>query len=75
MNHVTQLTVEERDNTLQRIAQNRKIVLWVQGSLQERVAAYKAALERMVIAAPSPVAVEADRSLTLLQQRISGYGV
>jgi hypothetical protein len=40
MNHVTQLTVEERDNTLQRIAQNRKIVLWVQGSLQERVAAY-----------------------------------
>jgi hypothetical protein len=75
MNHVTQLTVEERDNTLQRIAQNRKIVLWVHGSLQERVAAYKAALERMVIAAPSPVAVEADRSLTLLQQRISGYGV
>jgi len=29
----------------------------------------------MVIAAPSPVAVEADRSLPLLQQRISGYGV
>jgi len=29
---------------------------------------------RMVIAAPSPVAVEAERSLTLLQQRITGYG-
>ncbi len=48
--------------------------VWVQGSLQERVASYQVALERMVIAAPSPVAVEAERSLTLLQQRISGYG-
>jgi hypothetical protein len=27
----------------------------------------------MVIAAPSPVAVEAERSLTLLRQRIAGY--
>jgi hypothetical protein len=31
------------------------------------------ALERMVIAAPSPVAVEAERALTLLQQRITVY--
>ena len=66
---------EERDNTLQRIAENRNIVRWVQGSLHERTASYKVALERMVIAAPSPVAVEAERSLTLLQQRITGYGV
>jgi hypothetical protein len=28
----------------------------------------------MVIAAPSPLAVEAERSLTLLEQQISGYG-
>ena len=28
----------------------------------------------MVIAAPSPVAVEAERALSLLQQRINGYG-
>jgi hypothetical protein len=27
----------------------------------------------MVIAAPSPVAVEAERALTLLRQRVSGY--
>jgi hypothetical protein len=74
LDYVSQLSAEERDNTLQRIAENRNIVLWVQGALQERVASYKVALERMVIAAPSPVAVEAERSLTLLQQRISGYG-
>jgi hypothetical protein len=73
--YVSQLTAEERDNTLQRIAENRNIVRWVKESLQERAESYRVALERMVIAAPSPVAVEAERSLTLLQQRISGYGV
>jgi nitrate reductase assembly molybdenum cofactor insertion protein NarJ len=72
--YVSNLTAEERDNTLQRIAENRNIVRWVQGSLQERTESYRVALERMVIAAPSPVAVEAERSLTLLQQRITGYG-
>ena len=61
--YVTQLTAEERDNTLQRIAENRNIMRWVQGSLQERAESYRVALERMVIAAPSPVAVEAERAL------------
>jgi len=72
--YVSNLTAEERDNTLQRVAENRNIVRWVQGSLHERTESYRVALERMVIAAPSPIAVEAERSLTLLQQRISGYG-
>jgi hypothetical protein len=27
----------------------------------------------MVIAAPSPIAVEAERQLNLLQQRVAGY--
>jgi nitrate reductase assembly molybdenum cofactor insertion protein NarJ len=71
--YVTRLTAEERDNTLQRIAENRNIVRWVRESLQERAQSYRIALERMVIAAPSPVAVEAERALTLLQQRINGY--
>ena len=68
------LTKEEQDNTFQRIAENRNIVLWVRESLHERCESYKLALERMVIAAPSPLAVEAERALTLLQQRINGYG-
>ena len=72
--YVTNLTAEERDNTLQRIAENRNIVRWVQELLQERAESYRIALERMVIAAPSPVAVEAERALSLLQQRINGYG-
>jgi hypothetical protein len=55
------------------MAENSNVIRWVQGSLDERVASYKVALERMVIAAPSPIAVEAERQLTLLQQRISQY--
>jgi hypothetical protein len=71
--YVSNLTTGERASALQRIAENRAIVQWVEGSLQARAAAYKIALERMVIAAPSPVAVEAERALTLLRQRVSGY--
>ena len=74
LGYVSRLTEEERYNTLHRIAENRAIMMWVQGSLQERVESYRIALERMVIAAPSPLAVEAERALTLLQQRITGYG-
>ena len=71
--YVQRLSAEERANTEWRMAENRNIILWVRGSLDERVASYRIALERMVIAAPSPIAVEAERQLTLLQQRIAGY--
>ena len=43
--------------------------------MNERVASYRIALERLVIAAPSPVAVEAERSLTLLEQRAAANDV
>ena len=71
---VSRLSAEERANTEFRMAENRNIILWVRGSLDERVVSYRIALERMVIAAPSPIAVEAERQLNLLQQRITGYG-
>ena len=71
--YVTRLTGEERANTIQRIDENHNIVVWVQQSLVERARSYRIALERMVIAAPSPLAVEAERALTLLHQRIDGY--
>ena len=71
--YVSNLSPEERANTVQRIRENEAIVLWVQGSLHERVESYRIALERLVIAAPSPIAVEAERQLMLLQQRIAAY--
>ena len=73
MRAVSALTEEERVNTVRRIAENRAVIDWVRSSIEERAAAYKIALERLVIAAPSPVAVEAERALTLLQQRIKAY--
>jgi hypothetical protein len=75
MAYVSRLTAEERANTEYRMAENRNIIAWVRGSLDERVASYRIALERMVIAAPSPIAVEAERQLNLLQQRVAGYSV
>ena len=71
---VSNLTAEELNNTKFRMAENRNVILWVRGALDERVASYKVALERMVIAAPSPIAIEAERQLALLQQRIGQYG-
>ena len=60
------LTKEEQANTVRRIEENRAIVRWVQGSMHERAEAYRVALERLVIAAPSPIAAEAERQLGLL---------
>jgi len=71
--YVSNLTKDDRSNALRRIAENRAIVQWVDGSVRERAAAYRIALERMVVAAPSPLAVEAERALTLLNQSINAY--
>lgn len=73
--YVSALTQEEHANTVTRMRENEAIVRWVQESVNERIASYRIALERMVIAAPSPIAVEAERALTLLQQRAGGYRV
>jgi hypothetical protein len=72
--YVSKSSAAERSKTVRRIAENKAIVGWVGDSLRQREAAYQVALERLAIAAPSPNAVEAERSLTLLRQAIAGYG-
>jgi hypothetical protein len=67
--HVAELSAAEEGNALNRNNENSAIVDWVCRSLFERTASYGYALERMVIMAPSPAAIEAERSLTLLQTR------
>jgi hypothetical protein len=67
-------TGEEHANTINRMRENEGIIRWVQASLRERAASYQLALERMVLAAPAPMAVEAERTLALFNQRLSGYG-
>ncbi len=72
--YVSELSREERDNTVTRMRENESIVRWVNESVRERVESYRVALERLVIAAPSQMAVEAERALALLQQRATAYG-
>jgi hypothetical protein len=74
LGYISGLTDEELGNTVTRIRENDAIVRWVKESVNERVESYRLALERMVIAAPSPMAIEAERALALLQQRASLYG-
>ena len=71
LSHIPVLSGAEIANALSRVGENVLIVGWVQRSLAERAAAYQFALERLMVAVPSPLAVEAERSLTFLQQRIA----
>jgi hypothetical protein len=68
---VSELTRQERDDAMARIAENALVASWVCRSLADRIRSYRYALERLVIATPSPLAVDAERSLTLLQSRIA----
>lgn len=71
--HVSLAARGEKNNARSRVAENTLIVSWVQRSLAKRAAAYRYTLERLVIATPTPMAVEAERSLMLLQSRIEEY--
>ena len=61
--YVTELTPGERENALGRIAENQGTVLWVRDALHQRVVSYRYALEHLVIAVPSPRAIDAERAL------------
>jgi hypothetical protein len=70
MTYVADLDPRERGNALARIGENTLTIGWVQRSLNERCAAYRYALERLVVAEPSTIAVDAERALKQLQVRI-----
>jgi hypothetical protein len=58
-------------NSQARVAENLLIIAWVQQSLADKAASYRYALERLVVATPTPMATEVERSLALLSQRIA----
>jgi hypothetical protein len=68
---VSHMTPAEHGNATARMAENKLVVDWVQRSIGERYAAYCYALQRLVIATPNPMAVEVERSLTLLSTRVA----
>ena len=61
----------ERANAFARLNENIATVDWVCRSAYSRLVSYRFALERMVIATPMPAAVDAERSLTLLETRLA----
>ena len=66
--YVSTLSEGEAANAFGRIRENRLVTAWVQRALHWRLASYRYALERLVIAVPSRLAVDAERALTRFQQ-------
>jgi hypothetical protein len=66
---VSGLTPPEHADAVARMKENRLIVEWVQLCLQQRVASYRWALERLVLHAPDDMAADADRLIAQLSAR------
>jgi hypothetical protein len=69
LRYVPTVSGAEVANAQARIGENALVIGWVQRSLADRAASYRFALERLVIAVPSAMALEVDRSIALLQTR------
>lgn len=67
------LTDAERSNTLNRIAENDRVLALVRTSLTRRIASYRFALERLVIASPSQQAVGAEQALNRLSVEVGRF--
>jgi hypothetical protein len=78
LTHVSDLNEREHANVLARKRENAAIVAWVCRALRWRIASYRYALERLVIAVPSQTAAEADRAIgqlaTQVAQSCGGHG-
>ena len=73
LGYVSDLNKKERVNALRRVRENAHVIEIVRQSLSDRVASYRFALERLVIVSPSPLAVETERSINLLENHIARY--
>jgi len=68
---ISEISAREYDDAQARMRENVLVVQWVQLCLQQRVASYRWALERLVIQAPDPMAADADRLIAQLSRRAS----
>lgn len=71
----TRPSAEERAGALLRIRENANVIAWVEVSLNDRLAGYRYALERLVTMTPSPMAVEVEQLLRALRAAIDARGV
>ena len=70
MRYIADHSPAERANAEARIGENSLTIAWVQHSLAARCAAYRFALEHLIVAEPEREAADVDSTLTLLQQTI-----
>ncbi|TAK49728.1 MAG: hypothetical protein EPO23_00375 [Xanthobacteraceae bacterium] len=70
--YISGLSEGEAANARARMRENALVVQWVQQCIHQRIASYRWAMERLVLTAPDPMAVEAERVLALLSARAAG---
>mgnify|MGYP001111838464 CR=1 FL=1 len=68
---VRNLTPQDLLNAKRRIRENMMLIAEVHRVMSERAAMFRAALEKLVIALPSPMAVEAERQRIELERRLA----
>ena len=68
--YLSYISPEEQLAVDQRVAENAHVFAAARSAVQDRGASYRFALERLVIAQPSPMAVEAERVLRDLERRL-----
>jgi hypothetical protein len=73
--HVSALSEAELTNAQRRVRENMLLISEAHRTLYERAAVYRFALERLVIALPSPMAVEAERLRSELERRLAAIQV
>jgi hypothetical protein len=73
LDFVSALSPAERKSAEARIGENASIVALVREKLLQRESSYRYALERLVVATPSPQAVQVERAIDRLQAQIARY--
>lgn len=68
--HVSDLRMAEIRQAAARVAENRCLIVWVRREAGSRLAAYRYALEHLVIEAPQTQAIGAERALPVLMRQI-----
>lgn len=63
----------ERAEAARRMNENAAIIGQVRGSLEQRIASYRFALERLIIIAPSPQAAQVELMINQLRDTIARY--
>lgn len=71
--YVPDLNKDEWINAKRRIRENAHVVQIVRWSLEDRISAYRFALERLVVSTPSRQAVDVEHALNQLHNQLANY--